>query len=258
MGIRSVPPIVSAVVMISPQMRYLIVNADDFGYTDGVNRGILDAHDEGIVTSASLMVERPAAAEAAVQARERPGFGVGLHVELRSWRTSRFPRRGSARSAEAVERRAAADLHRQLDRFRRLVGREPSHLDSHQHRHMVEIVRPAFEEAATELGIPLRRLDRRIRFCGDFYGHDGRGRPEHEAISVDALIRVIENLEDGVTELCCHPGYTDGLDDWYRLEREQEIRALCDLRVRQAVEREGVQLCSFEAVEHRVSGPSAV
>ena len=71
-------------------MRYLIVNADDFGYTEGVNRGILDAHDEGIVTSASLMVERPAAAEAAAHARERPGFGVGLHVELRSWRASRF------------------------------------------------------------------------------------------------------------------------------------------------------------------------
>ena len=39
MGIRSVPPIVSAVVMISPQMRYLIVNADDFGYTEGVTAG---------------------------------------------------------------------------------------------------------------------------------------------------------------------------------------------------------------------------
>jgi chitin disaccharide deacetylase len=244
--------------MISPRMRYLIVNADDFGYTDGVNRGILHAHDEGIVTSASLMVERPAAAEAAAQARERPGFGVGLHVELRTWRTSWFPRRGSARSVEAVERRATEDLQRQLDRFRRLVGREPSHLDSHQHRHMVELVRPAFEEAATELGIPLRRLERGIRFCGDFYGHDGRGRPEHEAINVEALIRLIENLEDGVTELCCHPGYTDGLDDWYRLEREQEIRALCDPRVRRAVEQKGVLLCSFEEVEHRVSGRSAV
>jgi chitin disaccharide deacetylase len=239
-------------------MRYLIVNADDFGYTEGVNRGILDAHDEGIVTSASLMVERPAAAEAAAQARERPGFGVGLHVELRSWRTSRFPKRGSAWSAEAVERRAAEDLQHQLDLFLRLVGRRPTHLDSHQHRHMVELVRPAFEETASEFGIPLRRLDRRIRFCGDFYGHDGRGRPEHEAISVDALIRLIENLEDGVTELCCHPGYKDGLDDWYRLEREQEIRALCDPRVRDAVERESVLLCSFEAVKPRVSGRSAV
>lgn len=244
--------------MISPQMHYVIVNADDFGYTEGVNRGILDAHDDGIVTSASLMVERPGAAEAAARARERPGFGVGLHVELRHWRTSRFPRRGSARSAAVLQRRAVENLQRQLDRFRRLMEREPSHLDSHQHRHMAELVRPAFEEAAAELGIPLRRLDRRIRFCGDFYGHDGRGRPEPEAITADALIRLIDNLEGGVTELCCHPGYADGLDDWYRVEREQEIRALCDPRVRRAVERKGVLLCSFEEVEHLVSGRSAV
>src|SRR6266568_9642133 len=53
-------------------MRYLIVNADDFGFSEGVNRGILEAHDKGIVTSASLMVERPAAVEAADRARERP------------------------------------------------------------------------------------------------------------------------------------------------------------------------------------------
>jgi predicted glycoside hydrolase/deacetylase ChbG (UPF0249 family) len=239
-------------------VRYLIVNADDFGYTEGINRGILDAHDKGIVTSASLMVERPAAAEAVARSHERPRLGVGLHVEVGRWRTSRFPRRGSARSADAVRRLAREDLRRQLDRFRLLVGREPSHLDSHQHRHLAELVRPAFEEVAAELGIPLRRLDRRVRFCGDFYGHDGRGHPEREAISVDALIRLIKNIEGHVTELCCHPGYVDGLDDWYRTEREQEVRALCDPRVRRAVEREGVRLCSFAEVELQLAGRSAL
>ena len=239
-------------------MRYVIVNADDFGYTDSINRGILHAHDKGIVTSASLMVERPAAAEAAARAHERPRLGVGLHVEVSRWRTSRFPRRGSARSTDAVGWWAAEDLRRQLDRFRLLVGREPSHLDSHQHRHLAEHVRPAFEEVAAELDIPLRRLDRRVRFCGDFYGHDGRGHPEHEAISAHALIRLIENIEGGVTELCCHPGYADGLDDWYRVEREQEVRALCDPRVRRAVEREGLRLCSFAEVELELTGRSAL
>jgi predicted glycoside hydrolase/deacetylase ChbG (UPF0249 family) len=230
-------------------MRNLIVNADDFGYTEGINRGILDAHDRGIVTSASLMVERPAAPEAVARSHERPRLGVGLHVEVRRWRTSRFPRRGSARSADAVRRWAREDLRRQLERFRRLVGREPSHIDSHQHRHVADLVRPAFEEVAAELGVPLRRLDGRVRFCGDFYGHDGRGRPDHDAISVDALISLLENIEDEVTELCCHPGYADGLDDWYRTEREGEVRALCDPRVRLAVERAGLQLCSFAEVE---------
>ena len=65
--------------------RVLIVNADDFGRTGGINRGIARAHEEGIVTSASLMVRDPAAAEAAAYAGEHPQLGVGLHVDLGEW-----------------------------------------------------------------------------------------------------------------------------------------------------------------------------
>ena len=119
-------------------------------------------------------------------------------------------------------------------------------------------MRPTFEEVAGELGIPLRRVDRRVRFCGDFYGHDGRGGPGPESITVDALIRLIENIEAGATELCCHPGYADDLDDWYRIEREQEVRALCDPRVRSAIERQGLRLCSYGDVELQLVGRSAL
>ena len=237
-------------------MRYLIVNADDFGLSESVNQGILAAHDEGIVTSASLMVERPAAHEAADLARERPRLGLGLHVEVGRWRASWLPKRGSARSAAVVKRRAAEDLQRQLERFRLLVGRDPSHLDSHQHRHLAELVRASFEEVAAELGIPLRRIDPRVQFRGEFYGHDGRGQPDHDAITADALIRLIENVGDGVTELCCHPGYVDGLRDWYRTERAQEVQALCDPRVRHAVEREDLRLCTFTEVAVQLAARS--
>src|SRR3712207_7572277 len=65
--------------------RYLIVNADDFGRSFGVNRGIIEAHENGIVTSASLMVRWPAAAAAAAYAKERPGLGLGLHLDLGEW-----------------------------------------------------------------------------------------------------------------------------------------------------------------------------
>src|SRR5437867_1616393 len=64
-------------------LRLLIVNADDFGYSRGVNRGIVEAYERGIVTSASLMVNRVAAAEAAEYGRDHPELGVGLHVDLR-------------------------------------------------------------------------------------------------------------------------------------------------------------------------------
>src|SRR5438552_8888952 len=65
--------------------KFLIVNADDFGQSCGVNRGIIEAHQNGIVTSASLMVLWPAAAEAADYARRHPKLSLGLHVDLGEW-----------------------------------------------------------------------------------------------------------------------------------------------------------------------------
>src|SRR4051794_39741974 len=65
--------------------RYLIVNADDFGQSRGVNAGIVEAHERGVVTSASLMVRWPAAAEAAACARSHPRLAVGLHLDLGEW-----------------------------------------------------------------------------------------------------------------------------------------------------------------------------
>jgi predicted glycoside hydrolase/deacetylase ChbG (UPF0249 family) len=227
---------------------YLIVNADDFGYSRSVNRGIIEAHERGIVTSASLLVDRPAAVDGAEYARERPELGLGLHVELDAWRVARIPRKGAVLSAAALERRVSAQVRRQHERFRSLAGREPTHLDSHQHRHVWDSVRPLFEQLAHELDIPLRRVDSRVRFCGEFYGQDGRGQPDPGAITPQALAAVLERLEDGVTELCCHPGYADELDDWYRTEREQEVRTLCDPRVRKVVEVLGIELCTFSDV----------
>ena len=71
--------------MSEPGRRHLIVNADDFGQTTGVNHGVAIGHEHGIVTSASLMVRWPAATPAANYARHRPQLSVGLHVDLCEW-----------------------------------------------------------------------------------------------------------------------------------------------------------------------------
>jgi predicted glycoside hydrolase/deacetylase ChbG (UPF0249 family) len=219
----------------------LIVNADDFGCTEGVNRGIAEAHVRGIVTSTSLMVNRPAAAEAAAYALERPELAVGLHVELRRWRLP----------ARVVGALAASELKSQLRRFRRLLGRDPTHLDSHHNVHRAPPLRPLFTALADELGVPLRHFSSEVRFCGEFYGHDGKGRPEEEAIQPDALIELLGSLRPGVTELGTHPGYAEGLREWYRAERIQEVRTLCDPEVREAIERLGIELISFRALAER-------
>src|SRR5207249_12208513 len=65
--------------------RYLIVNADDFGQSRGINRGIMEAHEQGIVTSASLMVRWPAAPEAAAYARSHRSLSLGLYFDFGAW-----------------------------------------------------------------------------------------------------------------------------------------------------------------------------
>lgn len=229
--------------------RALVVNADDFGQSPGVNRGVIEAHERGIVTSASLMVRWPAAREAAAYAREHPELSLGLHVDLGEWRHGGdgwvpVYEVVDAEDADAV----AAEVARQIEAFRVLTGRDPTHLDSHQHVHRDEPARSIIHRAAADLGVPLRGLSDRVTYRGDFYGQTGRGEPHHEAISMDALTGVIRSLPQGTTELGCHPGDGADLDSMYRAERAEEVRVLCDPAVRAVIEDEGIELRSFADV----------
>src|SRR6266849_6414300 len=158
------------------EKRYLIVNADDFGQSCGVNRGIIEAHERGIVTSVSLMVRWPAAAEAAAYAREHPSLSLGLHFDFGEWRC----RNGSwIKLYEVVSEEniaaVAKEASRQLAAFRRLIGEDPTHLDSHQHVHRRESLSSVFIEIAEGLGVPLRCCSRQLRYHGDFYGQTQNG-----------------------------------------------------------------------------------
>ena len=68
--------------MTGTSVRYVIVNADDFGSSEGINRGIIEAHETGIVTSASLMVNAPATEAAVELARDHQALSLGLHVNF--------------------------------------------------------------------------------------------------------------------------------------------------------------------------------
>jgi chitin disaccharide deacetylase len=219
----------------------LIVNADDFGRSRGVNQGIGIAHEEGIVTSASLMVRRPAAQEAAAYARNHPQLSVGLHVDLGEW----VYRDGRWEVVEEVPGPADDEVQRQLAAFLDLVGNQPTHLDSHQHVHRQGEVAAVLTNLASKLGVPLRSCDPRIRFCGDFYGQTAKGEPLPDAIKVEALVDLLAALPDGKTELGCHPGIRTDDDLPYGRERSVEVQTLCDPRVRAAIATNGIKLCSF-------------
>jgi predicted glycoside hydrolase/deacetylase ChbG (UPF0249 family) len=221
--------------------RFLIVNADDFGHSTEVNAGIVQAHERGIVTSASLMVRRPAAEEAAAY---RGRLSLGLHVELGEWTV----REGEwVVSDEVPQEQVALEVHTQAVRFRELVGREPTHLDSHQHVHQEGVARDAVVELGRELGIPVRSFSK-VRYVGGFYGQTDTGEPWHEGVTVENLIGLLEKLEPGITELGCHPGQGAVRGTTYAYERTLELATLCDPRVHVAVDEFGLELIDFSEV----------
>src|SRR5262249_49277242 len=126
--------------------RRLIVNADDFGLTRGVSRGILEAGRSGIVTSTTVLVNR-AADRGQLEELSASGLRVGLHFTLTRGAPVSAPRRVPSllddagqlrRDPVAVAERARPDEARieignQIDAFRSLMGRFPTHLDSHHH-----------------------------------------------------------------------------------------------------------------------------
>jgi predicted glycoside hydrolase/deacetylase ChbG (UPF0249 family) len=233
----------------APIERRLIVNADDFGLSEGVNRGIIEAYQCGIVSSASLMVRWPSSVAAAKSAESTPSLGVGLHVDLGEWYYDDgnwLPRYEVVDVADAGLVRI--EVEAQAERFFRLMGLPPTHLDSHQHVHRDPVVRGVLVAIGDRLGVPVRMLTEGVSYCGDFYGQDGRGYPVPDAISATSLIRIIDSLPEGSTELACHAGYGEGLNTTYAHERELEVRALCDPTVRAAVEAAGVELISFASL----------
>jgi predicted glycoside hydrolase/deacetylase ChbG (UPF0249 family) len=222
------------------------VNADDFGLSPGVNAGVARAHEHGVLTSASLMVRHAAAAEAAAYACATPTLGVGLHVDLCEW----AQRNGQwelvyevvpMNDLAAVE----VELMSQLARFRELTGREPTHIDSHQHVHGWSRLTGMFVRIASELGVPLRHHLGGVHYCGDLYGHDPKGNPIPESLTPEALIDIFRALEPGITELACHPGLGADTGSAYDIEREQEVEVLCDPRVAEALRGQGVVLRTF-------------
>jgi chitin disaccharide deacetylase len=226
--------------------RRLIVTADDFGRSDGVNRGVVSAHEHGIVTSASLMVRWPAAEGAAALARDLPRLSVGLHVDFGEWTY----RDGAWVQAYAVVEEndpsgIAAEGRRQLALFRDLLDREPTHLDSHQHVHRAEPVYSCLVLLANELGVPLRHSTPGVEYRGDFHGQTAHGQPLAGALTVEGLTSVLQSLSPGTSELGCHPAADVDFETAYGNERLVELDVLCSSEIRDVLAAEDISLLSF-------------
>jgi hopanoid biosynthesis associated protein HpnK len=280
----------------------LVVNADDLGLSAGINRGIERCFRAGILRSASLMPNGAAFADALELAGRHPGLGVGVHLSLVDEPAlapreklgglvdaqGRLPRsyrdfvRGFLRGRFGKPQ-VAAEIEAQLARVL-AAGLHPTHLDSHQHLHLLpsvlEIVRGAAREAGIaavrvpdERGAPAgaaglaRRMQ--LRLLGQM-ARQGAGKLEQAGLrhadrfwglaqsgSLDepVLLAIIQRLVPGVNELMCHPGCSDPATaaryQW-GYHWDEEAAALCAEPVRQVVQARGIRLCTFaEAWEEK-------
>lgn len=162
-----------------PSARRLIVNADDFGLSNSVNQAVIRAHREGILTSASLMVNEPGFAEAVQLAGENPRLGVGLHLTLLHGHSTLSPDKipGLVNSREefsnspvgvgmsyffrgGLRGQLRAEIHAQFEKFRS-TGLPLDHVNGHLHLHLHPVIFKMLMEDAEVLGI------RHFRFTRD-------------------------------------------------------------------------------------------
>jgi predicted glycoside hydrolase/deacetylase ChbG (UPF0249 family) len=277
--------------------RLLAVNADDFGFTRGVNAGIVEAHLSGILTSATLMANGAAFEHAVSLARAHPSLDIGVHFVLIGGRSlatgGPLPQtfRGLVAALTLGRLSAYGELRAQIERIR-AAGLRPTHLDTHKHTHLLPPVLDAVARLGAEFGaswvrrpldlpmsgprteasLPTRLADRALGAVRNrlqaMLGRRGchttdwfAGFPLSAPPSAQAVIRLLRGLPPGSTEFMVHPGYcTDELratQTRLKERRELELRALTDPEVIETVRRENIQLTPYPALAEAQEAGSA-
>jgi predicted glycoside hydrolase/deacetylase ChbG (UPF0249 family) len=246
--------------------RRLIVNADDFGRSSSINEAVIGAHRDGILTTASLMVNEPSTGEAVRMARENPMLGVGLHLSLSEEPVAAGFRFFFKRSLRPQVR---AEIREQLEKFR-ATGLTLDHVNSHHHLHMHPTVIGLLLECLREMNITRVRLTREplwinVRHVAGrrfrnwphaliYMALARRARPGFRAAQIrhpqfvfglmqnhevdEAYLKqLLPVLPDGDSELYSHPSLNG-----FR----HEFEALISPRVRELVERLGIRLIRYQ------------
>jgi predicted glycoside hydrolase/deacetylase ChbG (UPF0249 family) len=225
-------------------LKYLIPNADDFGFTRDVNQGIVEAHRRGILTATTLMATGPAFENAVELARQNPELDIGVHLVLVD--SEGFPPTIPQLLFSLGRIKIYDQLVRQVQKVLD-AGLEPSHLDTHKHTHLLPQVFHAVTRIAKEFNIPWvrRRLLLPTNGCRTT-DHFAGFRMKIDAASLAHFIR---NLPQGTTEFMCHPGLcTDELRaarTRLKESRRRELDALTSPEVRAALEESSVKLTRY-------------
>jgi predicted glycoside hydrolase/deacetylase ChbG (UPF0249 family) len=200
---------IAALQSVKVPEKRLIVNADDLGLSRGITDGILVAHAQGIVTSASLMVNQPAADYAVDRLPEVPNLDVGIHLNLCQGRPVLPPSSVPSlvdsdgcflRPAEmarkltflrASTKEIEAEFCAQIDRMRS-YGLVPSHADSHHRFHIYPAAAAAFHRAVSSRGITRARAARKKTWPASGALGDAHAGPLYRRLAVDTYNHLLE------------------------------------------------------------------
>ncbi len=265
-------------------MKYLIVNADDFGMTRGINGGIVTALREGIVTSAGMLACGDAFADACELASARGIREVGVHLCLTELPPvvlrTRMKNYGSFLlkflSGAVTKGEVRDEFRAQIEKVRK-AGFEIVHVSSHEHIHMIPDVFTIFVEMAREYNIPslrylreegawgrltpgrlyrmsisryfARKNETALENSNLYHADHLLGFLDSGMLTEKRLIEMLNSLREGVTELVCHPGFlSPEIVDKFRwhINCEDELFALTSPAVRRAIEANHIKLVTFE------------
>lgn len=258
-------------------MRKLVVNADDFGFTRDVNRGIVEAHRDGILTATTLMADGAAFDDAVRLAQANPTLDIGVHLVLVG--QPPFPMTVAQLTQSVLLRRIR--IYDELSaQVRKILGAglHPTHLDTHKHTHLLPPVLDAVARISEEFRIPwVRRpfdflpspndvpFKKRVvsrslrvvrsRFARVLAAHHCRSTDHFAGFQITGTFRaadivaLIRSLPEGSTEFMCHPGFCTpelhAAGTRLKESREAELRALTAPEVRSALRESGVQLVNY-------------
>lgn len=269
-------------------MKRIIINSDDYGRTPDISRGIRESHLNGVVSSTTCMMNIPTTAhDVAVAVQETPKLGLGVHLVLTMGKPI-LPPEAVPSIVDAngnhlkydpfIENLPRLNIHEvkaewraQIEAFIRAAGRRPDHLDSHHHSSFFtpELFRGMLE-IAREYGCPIRNP---IAYGNNpTAGMPGIAQPmsEHaprlmkefnarstdtmfvnfydEGATHEELLNILSKVENGTSEIMCHPGYVDeafAKESVYNFQRERELKILTDPAIKQAIESRGIDLITF-------------
>jgi len=242
----------------------VIINADDFGYSHGINEGIIKAHEDGILSSTTMLANMPGFDDAVKLAKGHPSLGIGVHLALtcgspvldnvstltvnKEFRNIAFYENDFSIDVGELYHEWDAQIQKILD-----AGIKPTHLDSHHHVNRIDPMKEVFIKLAREYNLPVRNnfdVPSDIKTVNKFFMEFdmlGQTKDIWKDMTVNNLIQDCKTYE--TVEVMCHPGYIDHVV----LERSSltDARAyttkdLQNPKYQKALEKEGITVGTYQ------------